>query len=59
MKPWDPDYGLTFEERIERRLKEAQEKEHEARKRVVKARSFMESNAEEIIRLEKLLSKGQ
>ena len=55
MKPWDPDYGLTWEERTERRLKEAREKQREAERLAVKLRSGLEESKAEIVRLEKEL----
>ncbi len=54
-KPYDPDDGLTWEEKIERRLKEAQQKIKELKEIIKRERAEEEKWTLEITRLEKLL----
>ena len=59
IKPWHPDYGLTWEERTDRRLKEAQQKIKELKEIVKREKAEEEKWTLEIARLEKLLNEGQ
>ena len=56
VKPCDPDYGLTFEERTERRLKEAQEKIRELKEVIERETAKAAKWTLEIARLQGLLS---